>query len=863
MDDRIYDILGRRIEDLETLPGIAVRLIEMSGDSEVHIGDLAALIEADPATATKILRLANSALYGLPSRISTVREAVMVLGVETVRALALSIAVHMVFESQDEQGGMGDMQMLWQHCIATALCGREIARRVLPEEKEAAFVGGLLHDIGQIVLRQHAPDLYSDVMTSLKASNVPLQQAEREIMGFDHAQVGEWVLRRWRFPLKLCLSVGLHHEDPLPVLDEDAVAAVPVVQVANWLASIQGLGSPWQRHFGLEAPSSTASIALDDETLVRLCLGLDQRVSQVCKAIGLRGVSSDVFQRALYDANRALTQLAVGQDRRNKELQHTVETLSLWREISEALARSDGLSSVLEAYLEAICSSGWVEYLQLMVPVSSEEVMIGTGHIAADGRVRTEVVRSTYSEWVRSKELRSDSAAYVHQTFRLLNGSRGELLARLDGGRGEKGNLDLGPFLAVLSMAVERALADEHVALISERLRDRASTTAGREAEGIVEGDFQDRRLRMLGELAAGAAHDLNNALAVVLGQTQLGLLAESVEEAREYLATIERTTKDCASTVRRLQEFARGSRQGNRASTVNLSEVAREVVKVTRPRWRDEAQRQGVTIQAVVDLPECLPVRGDAAALREALTNLVFNAIDAMPSGGTLAVRGWNEAGKVYLAIRDTGIGIPKGMKERIFEPFFTTKGERGTGLGLAVCKRIIEEHGGEISVRSRPGMGAAFIISLPLESDMGMTRERETASQPEAFLRVLLIDDEPEVRQVLTRLLEIDGHVLTSAATALEGMRLFGEGEFDVVMTDLGLPDSPGAELARQIKEMSPGTRLILISGWTEDVEEIGAHVQADAILSKPFGIMELREALSAAMTAGRGAEGAAPNV
>lgn len=249
-------------------------------------------------------------------------------------------------------------------------------------------------------------------------------------------------------------------------------------------------------------------------------------------------------------------------------------------------------------------------------------------------------------------------------------------------------------------------------------------------------------------------------------------------------------------------------------------------------------------------DLPEPLPVWGHPAGLRQVLTNLIFNALDAMPDGGTVMIRGWTTDTEVYLSVRDTGLGMIREVQERIFQPFFTTKKDQGTGLGLSICKRVIEEHGGKIEVSSKPGVGSVFTVVVPKASRLPEDRQTESGQPSSAPLRVLLVDDEPQVREVLIRMLRLDGHQSTAAASAKEGLALLSEGEYDLLLTDLGLPDMPGWQLAKSAKEGERPIPVVLITGWTEDSDQPLSGGEVDAILVKPFGIAELRQVMHSAM-------------
>lgn len=855
MPDSVFELLEQKVDDLVTMPGVAVQLFEKCSDPELRISDLTTLIESDQVIASRILRLANSAYYGRSAAVSTLRDAVMLLGIESVRALSLGIGVYRLFGDKDTDVPPGELEQIWHHSIAVALCAREISRRVGIRERERAFVAGLLHDIGQLVLLQYLPDQYMPVIRALAISPMPLEEAEREALGADHAQVGAWLLERWRLPAELVTAVRIHHCESLPDPGQPRASLAAIVQVADWLATTQGLGPPWPRDRQRPMPASRGLLALEDEALLQLCFGLDKRVSQLAEAMGLGPVSADVFQKALYRANRALAQMAIDLDARGRRLQTSVEALSALQSVTAAVAAADDVRAVMEAGLRAIVAIPAVNYAQCVVPLTPTLVLQGTASRLSGGSSTVEMVTCDRASWERSREplrLAGDRADFG---FRVLDGSLGILSVKTAVGLEDGAQPpDLAPVAGVLGLAFERALAHRDLATLAQRRAEELAQRSATEVTRSTDAESADHRLRLLGEMSAGAAHDLNNALAIMLGQAQLALITEDLYEVRQHLQTIEQAARDCAATVRRLQEFARGARQQTHEEMFDLAAVTRETVEITKPRWRDEAQRRGAQIQVIVELPEPLPVRGSPPALREVLTNLIFNAVDAMPSGGTIAIRGWREGGEVHVSVRDTGVGLTTQARDHIFEPFFTTKGEEGHGLGLSVCKRILDEHGGHIEAFGRQGAGTTFVVTLPVGADVPEARREEAKAMGGRSLSVLVIDDEPQIREVLLRMLRLDGHSAVAVTTAREGIEAFGAQPFDLVLTDLGLPDMPGWEIVRVVKATNPSLPVVLITGWTEEEESPNEQGGADAILVKPFGISELRQVIEA--TTGGGA-------
>jgi signal transduction histidine kinase/ActR/RegA family two-component response regulator len=372
---------------------------------------------------------------------------------------------------------------------------------------------------------------------------------------------------------------------------------------------------------------------------------------------------------------------------------------------------------------------------------------------------------------------------------------------------------------------------------------------------------LQQERLRALGQMASGIAHDINNAISPVSLYTESLLEREPglSERARAYLTTIQQAIEDVARTVARMREFYRERKTQLTLQRVDLNRAVGQVVDLTRPRWSDLPQEGGSSIELHTQLAPDLPaVMGADNEIRDALTNLVFNAVDAMPAGGTLTLRTRaqpDEHGQpsVIVEVGDTGAGMDEETRRKCLEPFFTTKGERGTGLGLAMVYGMCQRHSAAMEIDSAVGQGTTIrlIFAAASESAPGV----QPAAQHEAGrrLRLLLIDDDPMLIRSLLDILQEDGHIVTTASGGEAGISAFaaapGGGErFDLVITDLGMPHTDGRKVAAAIKSLSPATPVILLTGWGQRfiaAKDTPAHV--DKVLSKPPRLHELRAAFA----------------
>ncbi len=347
----------------------------------------------------------------------------------------------------------------------------------------------------------------------------------------------------------------------------------------------------------------------------------------------------------------------------------------------------------------------------------------------------------------------------------------------------------------------------------------------------------RSQKLEALGQLASGVAHNFNNSLAIILGRAELSELLTEDPEIRRNLEIIEKAAHDGANTVKRLQDFARKG-EDRPTETVRLNDIVSDVIEMTRPRWKDEAEVLGVPFEVGFDArAEKDAVRGKGSELREVLINLVHNALDAMPEGGRLALATKNVEGDVVVSVTDTGIGMSPETLERAQEPFFTTKGDRGTGLGLSMVYGIIARHGGQVTIESAPGTGTTVRLTLPAAA--GKTRvlsgPKPVASGPR---RILIIEDEEEIAELLAEILKEGGHSAEFATDPRNGLDRFRKETFDVVFTDLSMPEMPGWLVAEEIRRLNPSVPVIMLTGWGAqlDPEQVKAS-PVDCVLSKPI--------------------------
>jgi nitrogen-specific signal transduction histidine kinase/ActR/RegA family two-component response regulator len=399
----------------------------------------------------------------------------------------------------------------------------------------------------------------------------------------------------------------------------------------------------------------------------------------------------------------------------------------------------------------------------------------------------------------------------------------------------------------------------EHNLKLERQVRERTAQLEEtvKELKNTQEQVVKQERLRALGMMAGGIAHDFNNALTMMLGYGEL--LHPWIEEhgtKREitYLDHMVAAAQDASPVVERLREFYRPIEDNEIRVPVDVNEVVERVVSLTSPKWKNRSQANGVQIEIVSDLMDVPPVAGNAAELREVLTNLVFNAVDAMPDGGTITIATFAQGESVMMSVRDTGIGMTPEERERCLEPFYTTKGEHGTGLGLAVVYGIVQRHNGRIEVASEKQAGTTFTIDFPA-TQLEATVTVPEIVQIERALKVLVVDDQEIICELIAEYLHADGHTTACAYRGDDALDQFRTGSFDLVITDQSMPGMNGAQLASAVKRLAPETPIILLTGFGDEMMAMGGNpTEVDIILGKPTSCADLRKAVSRAMSSGK---------
>ena len=392
-----------------------------------------------------------------------------------------------------------------------------------------------------------------------------------------------------------------------------------------------------------------------------------------------------------------------------------------------------------------------------------------------------------------------------------------------------------------------RQEAEENLRAANQELEKALSELKATQRQMI-----QQERLRALGQMASGIAHDFNNTLTPILAFSEILLTNDEILrdpiEGRRLLEMLNTSAHDAASVVNRLREFYRPLDADTALPALNLTRIVQQAISLTEPKWKTQAQANGINIEVSTAFRADAIVAGEEAALRELLTNLIFNAVDAMPNGGRITIEVAVEAGQAILRLRDTGVGMTEQVKQRCLEPFFSTKGERGTGLGLSMVYGIVERHRGRLHLESAPGKGTTFTISLPIADLVKISPPaHQTANGQKSNLNILVVDDDRRVCEVVAYYLRGDGHNVAMTTSGREAITQAQQNRFDIIFLDRAMPQMSGDQTAELIKRLHPALPIIMLTGFGALIEATDSRPRAvDAVLGKPVTLGILRETI-----------------
>ncbi len=870
-----------RLDKLPTLSSVATKLLKTTIDERADASKVAKIIETDQVLTSRILSLVNSPAYGFSGRIVSVDTAVSLLGFSTVRSVVLSLSLADVFPAKTNGKTSFDRVSFWKHSLACAVCAELIARKIRSDYVPEAFIAGLIHDIGKLALDMSVHDKFHRCIDTARDTGTYLVEAERDLLGTDHGDAGKWVAEKWGLPEALVETVWLHHQ-PAESLGASVLhkQLIEIVQAANAICRGLLIGASGDSRVAPVSAHLLASLRLKQSDIDKIRKKVIPEVEKRASMFDLEVNCEQMYLDSIQKANEELGRLALASEQLNKNLSGEVRVLSLLDKLNHRWRPGTPLDELLNTIVDLLRNGMGANRGLCLVVDTANKVLEGKVWKETDRDPLDLLLRLDDDANGRNEDigkLDNRQAQTVRETALGLKGSgwvgaqvkdiieRNDLLVVpmvVDGNSVGQIMVDLNAidqpptdrqmrdylaFASGAALAVARHMMQERFNARSEEL-----AAAIWRQEAIYKQLMRSERLASVGKMAAGAAHEINNPLAVISGRAQILLEMNDDPKQRKALELIVDQAQRASKILTDLMGFARPAMP--KTEPTNINYVIHQVVSMV------ENQLRVKNIVCVQNLAENLPkVLADRHQLEQVFLNLLINAEHAMEDGGTLTVSTGLSSDRtaVEIKIADTGKGIEPEHLDQIFEPFFTTKEEgKGTGLGLSMCYGIITSHKGTISVESTVGQGTTFTIKLPVPGQAAAAEPTAAAVSTErdddARATILVVDDEPNIRDILAEtLINLGFHVLT-AEHGVAALSVIKREHVDVMLLDMRMPLKDGLSLLTEIKDMLPSLPVVIITGLAshEEVEE-ALRIGAFSCIRKPFNIETLKTEVEKALT------------
>ncbi len=868
-------ILLKKIEDLPTLPAIALQILDGIAE-EIEQKKICRLIENDPALVASILKYANSAQFGFRREIKTLEHALVVIGEATLFSLVLALKLHDCFPEQDN-GRNESQKRLWQHSLASAVAAEMIASRVFPDLRREAFTAALLHDIGKIFICSRFNDEFRRIEQELLSSSRPALAVEHSCLGADHSLIGKWLAEHWRLPGGLTEVIWLHHHAPadLAELKSDS-RLINLVKLADDIAHRVFLDPPQSFFSEKETDEYLLLFNLKAEELQAIQQETEKGFTERAALFDWQVNSASINQEARQRAGARLASMAFRLQEQNSALQQTNLFCKTTAEIALRLSRVRSAADLFLVLDEQLRQLEGLERL-LLFWIDQENLVIEGLFREKDRSARSLICNITrraemlldpemerHPDWVRELLLSFPtrtralgpepgiSSEVCQRSFFIILPLwvQNEYLGEICLGLGNREST-LMPSWESTSFNQIAALASEVINRIKaySKLNDRCEelSTVIWKNQQIKMQLIQAERLAAVGQLAAGAAHEINNPLAIISGRAQIQLLKEQDAGKRRDLEQIITQIERISSTLNTLLGFSKPAPP--RLEAVMVNNILDNICSMISPTC------QSLQIELRREMEARIPgIEADPRQLEQVFLNLAINALHSMEGhGGVLTFATSFSPGQrlLEITVTDTGSGIPRENLTRIFDPFFTTKEEgKGTGLGLSTSLSIVRNHCGSIEVDSEPGRGTSFKVILPLEinqlkpgDEQKSTPRFRSVTPPGHGRRILVQEAEPAIQEILQQALIAEGYEVATANDLQEGLALLEDLSFDLLILGLQPGGRDGPSPVAGILQEKPGLPVLALIGPAGD-DDISAIMAEGArkCIRKPFLIKSL---------------------
>ncbi|WP_028588387.1 HDOD domain-containing protein [Desulfocurvus vexinensis] len=870
----------RHIEQLPAPPAVAGKVLSMVAGQDADFNDAARLIETDASLALKVLRMANTLAYGYRGKVESLDQAVRTLGFETLRNALLSVLIRDSLFAGHARGGDPLLTHLWKHSLTCAVTAQMLAETAMPEAKGAAFTAGLVHDCGQMVLLAARPAHYEPLVRRCRAGEAPLLALEAP--GPEHTLVGKWLLVQWDMPRALVDVAWLHHQSPEALAGLGREGRLPaLVGLADLLAHEVMCDAPVAA--GADPEALAGLLGIPGAALEQVKARIGEAYAQRAAAFDLDGDAAGFYFEALQRANARLAGINADLDDQRRRLRRANRVLTAVTAAGQEMARAQAPGAVLDTLARVFparlgAPRGFAYHVDsgagTLNGLAWDE---GAARPFRCGLDKNLAPVFGHGPDAPPQELRPVLTGYLTRIPAEMPDEASHMLCAppwlilpllAEGGFLGEVAFAPGDARSVRLPAEERAgfiqLADLASAALNrlelhERLEERAerlSSALGR-LRRMNHKLLQAERLAAVGQLAAGAAHEINNPLAIIYARAQLLELRAPDEKTRadfrQMMAQIERIT----TILTNLMDFARPAPPHMEPLALN-GVAERAMALVAGGLGKQE-------IDLVTELaPDLPPVTADGGQLEQVALNLLINAEHAVADRaqprerGRITVATGVQGAHAFLTISDNGVGIPVENLDKIFDPFFTTKEQgRGTGLGLSTSYGIVQAHGGDIRFRSVPGSGTQVTVLLPLSCPAPQAARAAAQGRPERDT-ILVVDDERHIRDILRESLEARGYAVRTAEDGEQGLVLLERERFSLLLVDIRMPLRDGLSLLERARERIGATPVIVLTGMAGP-EEIDKALRLGVFrcVRKPFQIDALLDDIAAALGRDPGGE------
>ncbi|MFP4111164.1 MAG: HDOD domain-containing protein [Desulfonatronovibrio sp.] len=860
--------LIKKIQDLPVIPPVGVRAMTLSLSDDVDLNNLGRVVESDPVLSANILRLVNNVSCGLRDKVGSVKQAITLAGLNQVRCALLGVMLKDSLGAQS-QNTARDARYIWSHSLLSAIIARNISRRTYPELKESAFVAALLHDIGKIVIMDIFPDSHELIRERKIKNNLSSIEAEQQILDTNHCLAGKVLASHWGLPQFIVDCAWLHHN---PVESGRFLSAskelLDIVTLSNLAAHDVFCEEQAPGQYDSTYKTLLSKMELTEKDAQKVGKEAMKEYGIQSGFFDLDGDFNNVFQDVIQKANKKLSQLGLEIEKKNKFLFESNQILELENILHKNLTPIVEKESFFQAVSDSF-SHFQPARAGFFYTIDNETREL-EGIIWMDGGRKRNLLcfldRDGLPVWEHDDASLAAELKNMILNYRNRRCPEGGLsynvnsrfhIVSFHGGNGFFGELCI--FLRKEFSASYRhnraALTNisriicshlDRIALYNrlEKRTEELSQTLWKNRQMNLK-LIQAERLGAVGQLAAGAAHEINNPLAIISARSQLLQLKEKDEKRKRELELISDQIDRISKILSNLMDFARPAPPS--LQDADLHSVIDKVLELVENGYK----KQGMSIEKKYS-SDLVSIKADPNQLEQVFLNLFINAQHAMEkSGGKLTITTSLSQDKKNVSVRveDQGEGISRENLKKIFDPFFTTKEEgKGTGLGLSTACGIINSHFGKLDITSQPGNGTQVSIELPVDiADLrpafSDTRGIFSRSDRKARPRILVVDDEEHIRDILRETLENEDMVVETADNGQDGLEKCVDQDFDLLLLDIKMPARDGLSLLREIRKADESLPVIIITGMAshEEMQEAIGHGNCKCV-RKPFHIKTL---------------------